>query len=448
VLTGKENLRQLIELLSQQNTDLLHAIQLNARLAKQRRKAAPIPTRKMTVTTTSSLPPSRTNVREISRILYEGICATNVCTCHDLSLQLGVIPQSTTAPSPSFDEKSFSFMLTKSLPPSQEGCGKRLVECTPLTVRPEKQPLLPYSKGSNPETKRVCIAFQGPDVQLYSQPTLPGPSTNTYSRRMVIKNLCELCTEPHSTLEPIGIIVSTERVPSAEIYQHLVFYPGISPSAAAPTFRSSLDEHLPNRTMLSMEARLRLATVLAYSLLDFGSYETSWFPDHWRSKDITFFHPLQQTEVTYSDQSDEDASLIPFITPSFPRQRPSKATLKSEHTPPTAFPSPARNERLFSLALVLTEIGLECSLRNIPDPSGLFHSTTDPYAEYFKAKNIVESYGLQRQMGAIYARVVKQCFHCDFGIGDADFTKRDLQMVFYQKVVCELEKCWRKFRGG
>lgn len=69
------------------------------------------------------------------------------------------------------------------------------------------------------------------------------------------------------------------------------------------------------------------------------------------------------------------------------------------------------------------------------------------FTEYIKAKSIVDSRLLVREMGKDYAEVVKRCFYCDFGINEEDLSKREVQEIFYEKVVRDLEHCLKKFRG-
>jgi hypothetical protein len=42
-------------------------------------------------------------------------------------------------------------------------------------------------------------------------------------------------------------------------------------------------------------------------------------------------------------------------------------------------------------------------------------------------------------MGAAYARIVQKCLRCEFGKG-SDLSDLETQVVFYQDVVCELER--------
>lgn len=50
-------------------------------------------------------------------------------------------------------------------------------------------------------------------------------------------------------------------------------------------------------------------------------------------------------------------------------------------------------------------------------------------------------------MGTRYANVVRRCFVCNFGVNEYEFSKRNLQEVFYEQVVCELKKYLQEFQG-
>jgi hypothetical protein len=66
----------------------------------------------------------------------------------------------------------------------------------------------------------------------------------------------------------------------------------------------------------------------------------------------------------------------------------------------------ARNEQLFSLALVLIEIAFGDKLFNIYEPARIAEKKGDPFAEYMKAKMILDSGQLEREMGVTYAQVI------------------------------------------
>jgi len=454
-MTGKEDVRRLIDLLRQQNVDLLHAREQRNKLAKPQRLA----TQLFKPPNLATPPRPFQHVRDMSKVLYEGLSATNICSCHAMNLQLDGHIEQTNGPSPSVDVQStrnlkngFHFLITKSIQTSDTHEECEVVECTQFTLCSEglyspvrkgaKDLKAPIMKGHG----RIRFAVDDQVTQLHGVQSYQGLSDDaTYTipeETQAIQSLCSLLAQPLTLCRPVGclgILRGVEAIMSATTCRNLML------SESNPILTScqtSLEDILPKKQLLSREERLRLAMTLSYSLLSFGSYKTSWFQDRWRSKDIKFF-------VTQSNATTEGKTrLSPYITPVFPCQAKGKSVVRFSgfaFSPAQGF---VRNEKLFSLALVLTEIGLGCTLLDIEDPTGSVHGPTDdPFKEYIKSKNIVESHMLGREMGPDYARIVKQCFFCDFGIGEADFATEELQYLFYDKVVCGLERCLQRFRG-
>ncbi|KAF8250019.1 hypothetical protein K440DRAFT_620463 [Wilcoxina mikolae CBS 423.85] len=165
-------------------------------------------------------------------------------------------------------------------------------------------------------------------------------------------------------------------------------------------------------------------------MLNIGSY--SWFQECWRSKDIFFFLGSGPQERFLQN------ALQLYVVPAFPRSL--------DHRPPHRR-SRARNELLFSLALVLIEIAFGERLFKIYEPKQIYEEEGDQVhlAEYDKAKAILDSGMLQMEMGVSYAEVVTRCFYCDFGILNKDLNEEDLQKLFYEMVVKKLEECLEGF---
>lgn len=151
------------------------------------------------------------------------------------------------------------------------------------------------------------------------------------------------------------------------------------------------------RKLLCRRESLRLAVTLSSSLLNFGSYESSWFPNRWRSKDIMFFlgQPLDASANT---------TLNPYISPPIASQTPD-AIIEEQCSKSTKRISTGwiRNEHFFSFTLVLIEIAMGGNfsiLIRIP-------ARTWRFLEFYKAQSIVESGAEGSEMGAHYERVVR-----------------------------------------
>jgi hypothetical protein len=142
-----------------------------------------------------------------------------------------------------------------------------------------------------------------------------------------------------------------------------------------------------------------MAVTLAVAILHSGSYSASWFQERWRSRDIFFFLPQQRP------LAGGRSALQPHVVPEFPCAI-EDAQDPDSGPPITPVPSMAHNEQLFSLALVLIEIAFGDKLFNIYEPARIAEKKGDPFAEYMKAKMILDSGQLEREMGVTYAQVI------------------------------------------
>lgn len=110
-----------------------------------------------------------------------------------------------------------------------------------------------------------------------------------------------------------------------------------------------------------------------------------------------------------------------------------------------------KNEQIFSLGLVLLEIGLGERFIKLDGPPGLDQGsgTDGTLLDVLKAQYIFRTGTLilevGRRMGAGYARAVKFCFRFDAGLGKDDFARDDFQCQFYDNVGFELERLWKAF---
>lgn len=176
-----------------------------------------------------------------------------------------------------------------------------------------------------------------------------------------------------------------------------------------------------------------MAFVLSLSILEFGSFLSPWFQDHWRSRDIYFFLENRDIDPVSNGPTQYPSSLsfAPHISALF-------------DTGVVAIPrrSLARNNQLFSLAVVLTEIAFGKPLADIESPSGIpTFGQEDIISEYVKLKDIIDT-RLAGEIGQKYATVVERLFYCEFGLDLVrDFTKKEMQVQYYGMVVGKLEEC-------
>lgn len=186
--------------------------------------------------------------------------------------------------------------------------------------------------------------------------------------------------------------------------------------------------HGDKHHLIPRQERVRLALVLAAATLQYGSFSASWFQEHWRSRDIFFFFDRQK------QLQQELCTMDPYVVAPFKRNQTASAGV---HV------SPAKNNQLFSLAIVLTEIAFGKLLQNIRGRKRIDGPPSDIIWEYLKLREILQSKTLAREIGRKYAKVVEKCMGGDFGDGDLD--TREVQDSFYTNVVKVLEECLRSF---
>ncbi|KAI5799053.1 hypothetical protein EDC01DRAFT_727245 [Geopyxis carbonaria] len=267
------------------------------------------------------------------------------------------------------------------------------------------------------------------------------PSHNNIRKRLrqqdedleadVINNIvAALCTAPTNLIRPpyfFGYIKSaTAASPSSIISRHAVYID----SHDEFSIRFSLEDLVRssnNHNLLLREDRLRLALSLSLSILKFGYDQTnSWFQEQWRTRNIWFFGDSSPNAMLPEDTN----ALVPHIETHL-----TWSADKSQSNPPSVGIAP--NSRLFSLGVVLFEIGLG---KRLPQLESL-----DEIQEIVSLNKLLQSDILRREMGGVYSGIVRRCLRCDFNVGHDDFGKQDLQEAFYGMVVCELERLFVTF---
>lgn len=447
IISGKTRLQQLICTLRDQNQDLRNLREQRAVLEP------PLYTEHQAPRTPAGriVTEQMLRIRADAKNLLSELSYTAVCECHQVNLKL---PGNIDDAGDSHREKrsvSFRFIVTR-----DGDIGANGHQCTCLTVQslvPTKVRTIAGLSYSGKEQNfsstaavkgKIRFAIEDVDQRWHSEPFAVHDSDSDSdfdSQPPVIEKLCALLADiprgmPAS--ECLGMIANGQRSTS----RYLIF-PG--PPAYPTLRRLSLEEVLirvDKQRFLPREERLKIALTLALSLLHFGSYSTSWFQERWRSRDVFFFVDLSGNVIADRPRHEsEEMGMEPYVVPFRGASSPS---LPDGST--SSAQGLARNEQLYSLTLVLIEIAFGERLFTIYTPDK-DPDSVDEFAEYLKAKRIIESRLLGREMGGEFAEVVRRCFYCDFGLGEADFSKRELQDMFYARVVCKLEDCLNKFRG-
>ena len=119
---------------------------------------------------------------------------------------------------------------------------------------------------------------------------------------------------------------------------------------------------------------------------------------------------------------------------------PTHAVTSSTSTRVSNLQSSIRNQFLFSLGIILVELGFRKSFKDLQEQIG---DEISGKSEYVSAIRLAES--LSKRMGSVYGNIVKQCLKCDFGCGE-DLNNPKLQATFYKTVVQGLEGLEEQFR--
>ncbi|KAL8731165.1 MAG: hypothetical protein Q9166_003572 [cf. Caloplaca sp. 2 TL-2023] len=161
---------------------------------------------------------------------------------------------------------------------------------------------------------------------------------------------------------------------------------------------------------LTRKARLQLAVTLASTALQL--HTTPWLDADWNSKSIHF----RQESIEH-----------PYISSTFPKTH----KLDKEDAKPTF--TPIRNQCLFSLGVLLTEVYLGRPLDCHEDPKRPFQTE-----DFSKVAAFVER--LAQEEGTGYCDALKACIWCDFGVRELDMENDSFRRAIYERVVVPLEQ--------
>ena len=184
--------------------------------------------------------------------------------------------------------------------------------------------------------------------------------------------------------------------------------------------------------------KFRIAKLLALAALQF--HATPWLQDSWRSRDVLFFGIRDLSSDTLH---------APYLNARFVKA--STAAIASQQicsgvqTAPLISRSLAPNRILYSLGIMLIELGFDAPLQDLQLPEDLMNGLVDQYTEFWTAKRL--GLAVSNRLGTRYGRVVQKCLNCDFGIGgDYELESKVLQCAVFQDVVRELDRCLQSVR--
>jgi hypothetical protein len=266
-----------------------------------------------------------------------------------------------------------------------------------------------------------------------SPPNLSQPeSSNTQLDLSKIENLCQYfqvqLRKPITQSPCMGFLQKTKTL------KHFV-YP--CPSPPHPTRESKSLETILERAAAhgrrhAWDTKLRLARLLALSVLCFQS--TPWLSEGWGSGDIHFF------EV--GDVAQDSSLDSPYLNTRLLKDPTTKQIQKSA-SPRQASSTIAPNGLLFSLGVVLLELGYDAPLCNMRRDDDLKGGQANQYTDFFTAKRLGQA--VSKELNARYGRLVRRCLNCDFGVG-AELETAELQNAVVLHVVNELERCLKAER--
>jgi hypothetical protein len=103
----------------------------------------------------------------------------------------------------------------------------------------------------------------------------------------------------------------------------------------------------------------------------------------------------------------------------------------------------ASNQELFSLGVVLIELGYDAPFETVSRLDGLSVGTNAQVRDFLAARRLGES--VHKKLNMTYGRLVEKCLNCNFGVatklGDAE-----LQSAVLIHVVNQLDICLEQYR--
>ena len=185
--------------------------------------------------------------------------------------------------------------------------------------------------------------------------------------------------------------------------------------------------------------RLRLAKILTIAVLQY--HATPWLHGSWRSDDVTF---LGDDAVSLLRRTSPLRAPHLYATVRGCESSQSSAVRRETETASGA----ARNSLLYSLGILLLEIGYWTKWEDLSRSREGEDRYQDRYTQFYQARNLLKSG--RSDMGPRYDSIVEQLIECDFGCGD-DLSTVRLQTAVHRNVICpldELESGIRKLQLG
>ena len=175
--------------------------------------------------------------------------------------------------------------------------------------------------------------------------------------------------------------------------------------------------------------KLRLARTLALGAVRFHS--TPWLDEAWTSEDVYFIH--HGTEENASETSLRSPWLTVRLSPDSTRKRITK-----QDPPGQTALSIAPNGTLYSLGVILLELGYDAPLCDLRQSGDLIEGQANQFTDFFTARRLAHS--VSKKYNPAYGRLVRKCLDCDFGVG-SDLSSAELQGAVILHLVYALDHC-------
>jgi len=285
-------------------------------------------------------------------------------------------------------------------------------------------------------TGRVRFALSASVVATSTtknSPSKPQPSAGPQLDLCTIGRLCRYFRQLQSQVgsEPcIGFLEQTKT------FKHFV-YRNPSPHHPVDDLKSiSLKQILHSAAEKKREddwiEKLRLARLLALAVLRF--HHTPWLPDSWSSSDVRF---IGKDAFSEQDKLPHSPCLNAQLSSTAPNNR------QITHSSSNAS-SLATNEMLFSLGVVLIELGHDAPFESLSQGGGLQIGTNKQVADFIAARRLGES--VHRKLNRTYGRLVEKCLNCNFGVA-TKLDDTELQGAVVVHVVNQLDLCLDQYRA-
>jgi hypothetical protein len=175
--------------------------------------------------------------------------------------------------------------------------------------------------------------------------------------------------------------------------------------------------------------KLRVAVDLASSVLQL--YKTPWLNEQWSDNDVYFIQrPGLPSSMVFEH---------PFVYRKF-----SPAADESSRSSQSGAHSVIRNETLFTLGILLTELLFGVSIEELQTPDDLNHQGT-PGIIWCTVDRILENKLIEAEAGPRYQEAVRRCIRCDFDQTVSSLDDSNFQRAVFEGVVAPLEKTLQQF---